>query len=383
MSIETTIFDWVRELYTGTTNTPKDAETINSSDADKYANLGEAFRDLKQVIRDQSLSHGWGTLAKWKYFKNDTTGSKFSRYNPVTPLPALATKLDWDLDTEVVIKLAGTALQSLGAASTDAATNASLDFPTGTMFVIFDASGSADTWYAGYIQDTYMTGGDDSDFYFRASGLFKYTATSLPLSEADQGLLPVTAVTDLDTVNAAGSYIVFSNHATRVASSLLGGHGAINARGGYDRYNYTQKIVNWGSTLPTDDYPRKSILQLDDSYGTVASIGNVPHRKEMGTFIMEGAPSSDPNNHALYPGTTGRVSVALAVPAAVGGNYDPKDVQYPVFLTPVHVHGTPGPGAFQVKDITRYVTGFRVRFVEGLAAGHMIIWQWLVIRDFN
>ena len=142
MALTTDIFDWVNELFSAGTNKPLNAEAINSSPGGQYASLGEALRDLKTVIRDQSLSHGWGTLAKWKYFKNTTDNTPVGKAASVANTStgtASSTLLAWTAPgaTELVIKLTAAGLQNMQDKSIDEETWGSLDFSPGTMLLIY------------------------------------------------------------------------------------------------------------------------------------------------------------------------------------------------------------------------------------------------------
>ena len=396
MALTTDIFDWVNELFSAGTNKPLNAEAINSSTGGQYASLGEALRDLKTVIRDQSLSHGWGTLAKWKYFKNTTDNTPVGKAASVANTStgtASSTLLDWTATgaTELVIKITAAGLQNMQDKSIDEETWGSLDFSPGTMLLIYYDSGNK--WFAGYIQDTYMpgdytSGSTYSDVYFRVSGLMKYDGSaSTDLDNADQALLPVKVTNGSgeefpDTLDA-DSFLLISNHQPRLPSTLMGGHSAINSDGVYTNYSYSQNLVDWGGTLPTTEYPTVPLIKNDNYYGHLSTIPNIPHRKETGTFIMEGTATPSAANATRYPGSTGRISVNFALPAATGSTYDPTDVKYPLFFTPIHVKGSPDLKCFQVKEITRFVTGFAVTFHQGLLDNQMIVWQWLMIRDFN
>ena len=388
MSLTSNILDWVTSL---TGNLPTDTTAINSSSVNEYKNIGEAFRDLKQVIRDQSLSHGWGTLGQWKYFSNATDEETFLKFHGTLPSSNTTPPsqlLDWavpfdatdpDADMIIQIKRNGTlGVKNLSNAR-DAQTRASLDFTPGTMFTAFakDAS-STDEWFTGYVQDTYIPAYTNLDIYIRVSGVYKYTSAALPLNEADPGLLPVKDPTELNALGLADSYIVFSAFAPRLPSTLSGDHTS-------SRYNYSQKVVDWNSTLPTNEYPALPLVRSGDSYGTVATVPNVPNRRETGTFLVEGfyGTSTDATE---YVGATAKIAVPFITPAVPRSNFNPNDVPYPLFLTPIHVVSNEGEVdllCFQIKKITRYTTGFTVSFFKPLGSAQSILWQWLRIVDFN
>ena len=392
MSLESNIFNWVTTIAS---NVPQDTTNINvSSGTTDYKNIGEAFRDLKQVIRDQSLSHGWGTLGQWKYFSNasdDATFLKFHGTLPNSGSTAATALLDWNVPAadsttgaDMIIQIKAGSLSSLGNANADATTRASLDFTPGTMFTAFakDAS-SSNEWFTGYVQDTYIPGGSSSDIYIRVSGVYKYTSSALALDEADPGLLPVKDSTELNDLYKADSYIVFSAFALRLPSTLSGSHTS-------SRYNYSQKVVNWNGALPTNQYPATPVVTSNASYGTVATVPNVPSRRETGTFLMEGynfnnaSSLTDPTEMV---GATAKIAVPFITPAVPSANFNPQEVPYPIFLTPIHVvtpvDRTVDLLCFQVKNIKRYATGFTVTFHAPLGEFQSILWQWLRIVDFN
>lgn len=82
-------------------------------------------------------------------------------------------------------------------------------------------------------------------------------------------------------------------------------------------------------------------------------------------------------------GATSKIAVPFITPAVPSANFNPQEVPYPIFLTPIHVVGTVDLLCFQVRRIERYPTGFTVSFHKALSEYQSILWQWLRIVDFN
>tara|TARA_Y100001963_G_scaffold157206_1_gene252776 strand:- start:472 stop:1710 length:1239 start_codon:yes stop_codon:yes gene_type:complete len=412
MAIESDIYDW---LVTVDSNKPLDGELVNSGDAAQYTDLGEAFRDLKQVIRDQSISQGWGTLPKWKYIKGAADSTSFSLTNPTG---ATAGKVNWGTD-DIIIKIHKDELV-FDQASTASITQTSMDFTPGTMVVIYDDGASEKKWFCGYIQDTVVElseAGVVEALYLKLSGVMKYTNGGTSLPAENQGLLPASK-NDLSTLKQDDSLLLISSYGARLPGAILNGipsetpdSGGFSARTGGPgdginlptRFNYSRKTNNWvNNAYPDETAP---INTSANHYGDVVGVPNTPNRVQSGTFLMEQTPLtlvipkwSDTTAvpHLYWPvtrfqGHLGKVAVVLPVPAPIGDNANPIDLDYPVFLTPVWVNGSPDPQCFMVKDIKCYVTGFTVEFVQALGTAttttvgdiQAILWKWMVIRDVS
>jgi hypothetical protein len=369
MALESNIFDWSRTV---SGNAPADTDNLNSSSANQYTDLGEMFRDLKQVIRDQSLSHGWGTINNRTYFKN--VGTNFA--TTMMFRRGTTNENHWGNSRTIQIKFSGTNDNKYYVDSASGNGPVPRYLPTGTQFLIYNP-GPPIKWLFGYIHKI-RTGDDSGTKYLEIlpSGLMEYTTASdnIALPEADVGLKPVanynTALGGIDD----NSYMVISNHQGALPSTLNSGQPLENT-------NLA------GSGIGIAD----PLVQSDDSFATSGSIGNTPYRRQSGTFVVT-------SGSRLVQGTadtkTGaKILVPFPLPMATSA---PPATEYNVFLTPIHsvckstAGGNPdldiSPLCYVVKEINRYTTGFTVEFMAELPTSSVysacIVWKWMVMRDF-